>query len=64
MAALEVDPTEVEALAQLARVMIEKSLQRSEGDGAAFWHAVSLIYQRGLPAPAPEPASEPLGIAA
>ncbi|AWN42859.1 hypothetical protein DK389_23095 [Methylobacterium durans] len=64
MAALEVDPTEVEALAQQARAMIEESLERSEGDGTAFWHAVSLIYRRGLPTPALAPASEQLDIAA
>lgn len=54
MAALDFDPAEVEAWAHQARARIEESLVYSEGDGAAFWHAVSLIYQRGLPTHAPD----------
>jgi len=64
MAASEIELEQAEALAQEARTLIEESLTRAGCDGAAFWHAVALIYRRGLPEPANEPEPEPLDIAA
>lgn len=46
---LEIAPDQVENLAQEAQARIEQSLARSGADRAAFWHAVALIYRRGLP---------------
>ncbi|WP_336492512.1 hypothetical protein [Methylobacterium nigriterrae] len=51
MTDLEVPPAQVEALAQQERERIDERLARSGGDSAAFWHAVALIYRRGLPDP-------------
>ena len=48
MVQLEVVPAQVEVLAQEERERIEESLARSGVDSAAFWHAVALIYRRGL----------------
>lgn len=62
MAALEIEPTEVEALAQEARAVIEERLRSVGGDPDAFWYAVSLIYRRGLAESHPSP--EPLELAA
>ncbi|MER2265410.1 hypothetical protein [Methylobacterium oxalidis] len=64
MAGLEVDPNEFEAMAQQARVVIEASLQRSDVDASAFWHAVALIYRRGLPASPPMAKAEAIDLAA
>jgi len=64
MVALDVELDHAEVLAQEARTLIEESLTRAGCDRAAFWHAVSLIYRRGLPEPANEPEPEPLNIAA
>ena len=49
MIQLEVAPAQIEALAQEERERIEETLARSGADSAAFWHAVALIYRRGLP---------------
>ena len=49
MVQLEIAPTQIKALAQEERERIEESLARSGADSAAFWHAVALIYRRGLP---------------
>lgn len=51
MVDLEVPFVRDEELAQQARERIEASIARLGGDSAAFWHAVALIYRRGLPDP-------------
>jgi RNA polymerase sigma-70 factor (ECF subfamily) len=56
MVQLEVVPAQVEALAQEAHAKIDQSLARSGADNAAFWHAVALVYRRGLPVPVPRTA--------
>ena len=56
MAQLEVDPAEIEALAQQAQAKIDQSLTRSGADREAFWHAVALIYRRGLSVTEPKKA--------
>ena len=56
MVQLEGVPAQVEAFAQEARAKIDQSLARSGADKAAFWHAVALVYRRGLPAPVPRTA--------
>jgi RNA polymerase sigma-70 factor (ECF subfamily) len=53
MVPLEVMPAQVEALAREAQARIEERFARAGGDSAVFWHAVALIYRRGLPAPVP-----------
>lgn len=53
MVQLEVMPAHIEALAQEAQARIDESLARSGADRAAFWHAVALIYHRGLSDPVP-----------
>ena len=52
MPELEILPVDIEALAQAARDSIEGALARVEVDPGAFWHAVGLLYSRGLPKPA------------
>jgi RNA polymerase sigma-70 factor (ECF subfamily) len=57
MVHLEVVPAQVEALAREAQARIDQSLARSGVDSAAFWHAVALIYRRGLPGHVPSKAN-------
>lgn len=49
MTDLDTSLPHVEVLARQARERIEESLSRLGGDSSAFWHAVALIYRRGLP---------------
>ena len=60
MVQLEVDPAEIEALARKAQTKIDQSLARSGADREAFWHAVALIYRRGLSASVPKKAEPSL----
>ena len=56
MVQLEIVPAQIETLAQEAQARIEERLAQSGADSAAFWHAVGLIYRRGLPALLPRKA--------
>lgn len=49
MANLEVPFVRDKEFAQQARSRIEASIARHGGNSAEFWHAVALIYRRGLP---------------
>ncbi|WP_336492354.1 hypothetical protein [Methylobacterium nigriterrae] len=64
MAVLEIEAEQVEVLAAEAYALMNESLARQGCDEHAFWHAVSLIYRRGLPSLTPEPAPETISIAA
>jgi hypothetical protein len=57
MVQLEVDPAEIEALARKAQAKFDQSLARSGADRGAFWHAVALIYRRGLSVSVPQRAA-------